>query len=52
MNDSFYRAVVCTELGPPERLQLLLLPRKPLAAGMVRVELKASGHQFPGPFGD
>ncbi len=47
MSDSFYRAVVCSELGPPERLQLLRLPRKPLAPGTVRVELKASGINFP-----
>jgi NADPH:quinone reductase len=46
MSDS-YRAVVCSELGPPERLQLLRLPRTPLAPGMVRVELKASGINFP-----
>ena len=46
MND-FYRAVVCSELGPPERLQLLRLPHAPLAPGMVRVELKASGINFP-----
>jgi NADPH2:quinone reductase len=47
MSDSFYRAVVCGELGPPERLQLLRLPYKPLAPGTVRVELKASGINFP-----
>jgi len=47
MSDSFYRAVVCSELGPPERLQLLQLPQKPLAPGMVRVEVKASGINFP-----
>jgi NADPH2:quinone reductase len=46
MSDS-YRAVVCSELGPPERLQLLQLPHAPLAPGMVRVELKASGINFP-----
>jgi NADPH2:quinone reductase len=46
MSDS-YRAVVCSELGPPERLQLLRLPHAPLAPGMVRVELKASGINFP-----
>ena len=46
MSDS-YRAVVCGELGPPERLQLLRLPRTPLAPGMVRVEVKASGINFP-----
>ena len=46
MSDS-YRAVVCSELGPPERLQLLRLPYAPLAPGMVRVELKASGVNFP-----
>jgi NADPH2:quinone reductase len=47
MSDSSYRAVVCSELGPPERLQLLQLPHKALAPGMVRVELKASGINFP-----
>jgi len=47
MSDSFYRAVVCSELGPPERLQLLQLPQKPLAPGTVRVEVKASGINFP-----
>src|SRR5690349_11926057 len=46
MSDT-YQAVVCSELGPPERLRLLRLPRAPLAPRMVRVELKASGINFP-----
>src|SRR6516164_3716732 len=47
MSDSSYWAVVCSELGPPERHQLQRLPRKPLAPRMVRVEVKASGINFP-----
>jgi NADPH:quinone reductase len=47
MDDSFYRGVVCTELGPPERLELQRLPRTPLALGNVRVILKAAGINFP-----
>jgi NADPH:quinone reductase len=47
MADSFYRAVVCAELGPPERLELRRLPRAPLTPGTVRVEIKAAGINFP-----
>ena len=47
MVDSFYRAVVCTELGPPERLVLQRLPHAPLPPGTVRVEIKAAGINFP-----
>jgi NADPH2:quinone reductase len=48
MSDSTsYRAVVCTERGPPERLAVQRLPRAPLARGTVRVELKAAGVNFP-----
>ena len=47
MDDSIYRAVVCTELGPPERLELQRLPRAPLAPGTVRVKLRAAGINFP-----
>jgi NADPH:quinone reductase len=47
MDDSFYRGVVCAELGPPERLELRRIQRAPLAPGMVRVKLKAAGINFP-----
>jgi NADPH:quinone reductase len=47
MDDSFYRGVVCTELGPPERLEWRRLARAPLAPGTVRVKLKAAGVNFP-----
>jgi NADPH:quinone reductase len=47
MSASSYRAVVCTELGPPERLALQRLPRAPLMPGMVRLEIKAAGINFP-----
>jgi NADPH:quinone reductase len=46
MNDPSYRAVVCTELGPPERLALQRLPRAPLTPGTVRVVIKAAGINF------
>jgi NADPH2:quinone reductase len=42
-----YRAVVCEELGPPERLKLRQLPRAALPPGSVRVALKAAGLNFP-----
>lgn len=41
------RAVVCRELGPPERLTLEDVPRVPLAQGQVRVALHAAGLNFP-----
>ena len=47
MDDSFYRGVVCTELGPPERLELQRLPRAPLGPGTVRLKLRAAGINFP-----
>ena len=47
MNDPFYRAVVCTEPGPPERLALQRLPRAPLTPGTVPVAIKAA-NQFRG----
>jgi NADPH2:quinone reductase len=40
-------AVVCRELGPPERLRLEEVPSAPLAPGEVRVRLHASGINFP-----
>ena len=47
MTEPTYRAVVCEELGPPNRLQLRRLPRAPLGPGAVRVSLKAAGINFP-----
>jgi NADPH:quinone reductase len=47
MDDSTYRGVVCTELGPPERLKLQRLPRARLGPGSVRVKLRAAGINFP-----
>jgi NADPH2:quinone reductase len=41
------RAVVCRELGPPERLQLGNVARAPLQAGQVRVAIRAAGINFP-----
>ena len=41
------RAVVCRELGPPERLRLETSARVPLGAGMVRVAIRAAGINFP-----
>jgi NADPH2:quinone reductase len=42
-----YRAVLCNELGPPERLAIADLPRAELASGTVRVDVKAAGINFP-----
>jgi NADPH:quinone reductase len=41
------RAVVCSELGPPESLRLESFASRPLAAGEVRVALRAAGINFP-----
>jgi NADPH2:quinone reductase len=41
------KAVVCRELGPPERLHLETLPSPPLAPGEVRVAIRAAGINFP-----
>ncbi len=41
------RAVLCRELGPPERLALEDLPSRPLGEGEVRVALHACGVNFP-----
>jgi NADPH2:quinone reductase len=41
------KAVVCRELGPPERLRLETFPAKPLGAGEVRVAIRAAGINFP-----
>src|SRR5436853_5042674 len=41
------KAVVCRELGPPEKLQLEEFPSAPLAQGHVRVAVHAAGINFP-----
>jgi len=41
------RAVVCRELGPPERLRLETFASAPLAEGQVRVAVHAAGVNFP-----
>ncbi|MGJ4961686.1 NADPH:quinone oxidoreductase family protein [Bradyrhizobium sp. HKCCYLRH3061] len=41
------RAIVCRELGPPEKLKLEDLPPRPLAEGEVRVKIRAAGINFP-----
>jgi NADPH2:quinone reductase len=41
------RAVVCRELGPPERLRLESFASRPLGAGEVRVAIRAAGINFP-----
>jgi NADPH2:quinone reductase len=41
------RAVVCRELGPPEKLRLEQFSSAPLAPGQVRVAIHAAGINFP-----
>ena len=41
------KAVVCRELGPPERLRLETFASVPLAPGQVRVAIRAAGINFP-----
>jgi NADPH2:quinone reductase len=41
------KAVVCRELGPPEKLRLESFASAPLAAGQVRVAIHAAGINFP-----
>jgi NADPH:quinone reductase len=41
------KAVVCRELGPPERLRLETFASAPLRAGEVRVAVHAAGINFP-----
>ncbi|MGY3616260.1 NADPH:quinone oxidoreductase family protein [Bradyrhizobium sp. USDA 10063] len=41
------RAVVCRELGPPERLRLETFSSAPLKAGEVRIAIRAAGINFP-----
>ena len=40
-------AVVCRELGPPERLRLETFATAPLAPGQVRIAVHAAGINFP-----
>lgn len=40
-------AVICRELGPPERLVIEEVPRRPLAPGELRVRHRAAGVNFP-----
>ncbi len=47
MPQGFVRAVVCRELGPPEKLRLETFPSAPLAEGQVRVAIRAAGINFP-----
>jgi NADPH2:quinone reductase len=47
MVEATYRAVVCEALGPPESLRLRPLARQALAAGLVRISVKAAGINFP-----
>jgi NADPH2:quinone reductase len=41
------KAVICRELGPPETLRVETFASKPLAAGQVRVAVRAAGINFP-----
>jgi NADPH2:quinone reductase len=41
------RAVVCRELGPPEKLRLESFASPPLAPGQVRIAIRAAGINFP-----
>jgi NADPH2:quinone reductase len=41
------RAIVCRELGPPERLRLETSAPVPLGQGQVRVAVRAAGINFP-----
>src|SRR6202166_523187 len=41
------KAVVCRELGPPERLRLESFASRPLGPGQVRVAVHAAGINFP-----
>ncbi|HEV3499927.1 MAG TPA: NADPH:quinone oxidoreductase family protein [Bradyrhizobium sp.] len=41
------KAVVCRELGPPERLRLETFASAPLAKGQVRIAIHAAGINFP-----
>ncbi len=47
MPKAHVKAVVCRELGPPERLRLETFASVPLAQGQVRVAVRAAGINFP-----
>jgi NADPH2:quinone reductase len=47
MGQETFRAIVCRELGPPEKLQVADLEPGPLAADDVRVRLRAAAINFP-----
>ena len=40
------RAVLCKELGGPEKLEVAEVPSPPLGAGQVRIEIHAAGVNF------
>lgn len=42
-----FQAVVCRELGPPEKLRLEEIESRPLKAGEMRVAIRAAGLNFP-----
>lgn len=46
-NVAMPRAIVCSQLGPPEQLQVVEFARRPLADGEVRVAVRAAGLNFP-----
>lgn len=41
------KAMLCKAFGPPESLVLEEIPSKPLAAGQVRIHVRAAGVNFP-----
>jgi NADPH2:quinone reductase len=41
------RAIVCRELGPPEKLRLEMFAASPLQRGQVRVAVRAAGINYP-----
>lgn len=41
------KAIVCTEFGPVDNLQLQTLHARPLARGEIRIAIKAAGVNFP-----
>lgn len=47
MPKTMHEAIVCRELGPPERLRLETLPSAPLRPGEVRIVMRAAGLNFP-----
>lgn len=42
-----YRAILCSQLGPPEQLAFVTLPRPPLGSGELRVRVCAAGVNYP-----